>query len=158
MKYVDVKVVFREVPDEVTLAINISGCPVGCPGCHSAYLKRDIGEELNEESLEELMRINSGVSCVSFMGGDADPAYIAQLSRYVKKIVPQMKTCWYSGRGLEEAREVINTLDYLKVGPYDDRYGPLDSKTTNQRFYRICRGDGEIELEDITARFRKTYF
>ena len=157
MKYVDVKVVFREVPDEVSLAINISGCPVGCPGCHSAYLKRDIGEELTEESLQELLRANSGFSCVSFMGGDADPAYIAHLSRFAKKIMPQIKTCWYSGRGLDEARDVIGSLDYIKVGPYDDNFGPLDSETTNQRFYRIRRSGEDIELEDITARFRKRF-
>ena len=38
LKYVDTKVVFAEVPDEVTLAINISNCPCHCDGCHSEYL------------------------------------------------------------------------------------------------------------------------
>lgn len=27
MKYVDTKIVFQELPNEITLAINISGCP-----------------------------------------------------------------------------------------------------------------------------------
>ena len=46
LKYVNYDIVFQEFPDEVTLAINLSLCPNGCPGCHSAYLKDDIGEEL----------------------------------------------------------------------------------------------------------------
>lgn len=38
MKYSDAQVVFAEVPDEITLAISISGCPNRCPGCHSQHL------------------------------------------------------------------------------------------------------------------------
>ena len=38
MKYIDTKIVFSEVPDEITLAINISGCPIHCADCHSKYL------------------------------------------------------------------------------------------------------------------------
>jgi anaerobic ribonucleoside-triphosphate reductase activating protein len=30
------QIVFQEVPDEVSLAFTISGCPLGCKGCHSA--------------------------------------------------------------------------------------------------------------------------
>ena len=36
LKYVNTGIVFQEIPDEVTLAINISGCPCHCPGCHFA--------------------------------------------------------------------------------------------------------------------------
>ena len=32
MKYLNHDVVFREFPDEVTLAINLTGCPNRCPG------------------------------------------------------------------------------------------------------------------------------
>ena len=38
LKYVNTGVVFQEIPDEVTLAINISNCPCHCPGCHSHYV------------------------------------------------------------------------------------------------------------------------
>ena len=103
MKYVDTKVVIREVPDEITLAVNISGCPVGCKGCHSKYLAGDIGEPLDESSLNALIEANPGISCVSLMGGDADPSFVAVLCRSVKTLHPNLKTCWYSGRGLEQA-------------------------------------------------------
>ncbi len=47
LKYVDTAIVFSEIPGEITLAINISGCPNHCQGCHSKYLWKDYGEILN---------------------------------------------------------------------------------------------------------------
>ena len=60
MKYVDTKIVFQELPNEITLAINISGCPCACIGCHSSYLSQDIGELLTKEALQQLIRKNKG--------------------------------------------------------------------------------------------------
>ena len=37
-----VQVVFEEIPDEVTLAIEITNCPGMCVGCHSPWLRGDI--------------------------------------------------------------------------------------------------------------------
>ena len=154
MRFVDTKVVFREVPDEVTLAINISGCPVGCPGCHSSYLAGDIGEPLDEESLVGLIDSNRGITCVSFMGGDADPLYVRRLATWVKK-EKGLKTCWYSGRGIEQAQPVLEALDFVKVGPYIEERGPLDAPGTNQVFYSICHDGGKPSLTDITYRFKR---
>lgn len=160
MKYVDTMVVFREVPDEVTLAINISGCPVRCPGCHSSYLAQDIGTTLDQTALGRLINENPGISCVSFMGGDADPSYVRELAFWVKENFKGMKTSWYSGRDLQHAKPVLDALDFVKVGPYIDEFGPLDSPVTNQRFYRISHGNKgeEPELTDLTYRFRKVIF
>ena len=155
MKYADTKVVFREVPEEVTLAINISGCPVKCPGCHSSYLTQDIGEILDKDSLKSLIDANPGISCVSFMGGDADPDYIRVLSDFVHASYPELKTCWYSGRSLENAGSNSDSLDYIKVGPFIDEYGPLDQESTNQRFYRIEHTKEGPSLTDWTFKFRK---
>ena len=154
MKYVDTKVVFKEVPDEIALAVNISGCVLHCKGCHSQYLWEDIGEILDENSLEALIAANQGISCVSLMGGDSDPVYIARLCRSVREAHPGLKLCWYSGRGLEEASVVLPYLDFLKVGPYDEQAGPLDSPATNQRFYAVMDG----ELLDWTSKFIKKIF
>lgn len=157
MKYVDTKVVFREVPDELTLAINISGCPVKCPGCHSSYLTQDIGEILDRESLGKLIKANPGISCVSFMGGDADPAYISTLAEFVHSSYPRIKTCWYSGRDLDNARPYLENLDFVKVGPYIDEFGPLDKETTNQRFYKIEHTPDGPVLSDWTDRFKPRF-
>lgn len=158
MKYVDTKVVFREVPDELALAINISGCPVKCPGCHSSYLVRDIGESLDRESLGKLVAQNPGITCVSFMGGDADPLYIRDLALWVKAENPGMKTCWYSGREKEDGKDVLDALDFVKFGPYIDEFGPLDKEMTNQRFYKVEHLKSGIELLDWTEKFKKIIF
>ena len=70
LKYVNHDIVFREFPDEVTLAINLSCCPNGCTGCHSAYLRGDVGEELTLQRLEALIESYAGeITCVALMGG-----------------------------------------------------------------------------------------
>ncbi|MEG2282023.1 MAG: anaerobic ribonucleoside-triphosphate reductase activating protein, partial [Rikenellaceae bacterium] len=74
LKYVNYDIVFQEIPDEVTLAINLSNCPNRCLGCHSPYLQQDIGEPLSEEVLSKLIdKYGSAITCVCFMGGDAAP-------------------------------------------------------------------------------------
>ena len=54
VRYFNFDVVFAEVPDQVSLAINITGCPNRCPGCHSPHLWEDAGRVLDE--LEWLAR------------------------------------------------------------------------------------------------------
>ena len=85
LRYADYDIVFQEIPGEVTLAINISGCPNGCVGCHSAYLQQDVGEQLDEEALGKLLdRYGKNITCVSFMGGDSDPAEVNRLANSLK--------------------------------------------------------------------------
>lgn len=150
MKYVDVKEVFAEIPDEITLAISISGCPIHCPGCHSQYLWADVGEPLTVEALSTMLENHIGVTCLCLMGGDQDPAGIDQLARWVREN-SQVRIAWYSGR-CELPPEITPAhFDYLKTGPYDAKCGPLNVKTTNQRLYRVEQG----RLTDITHRFWK---
>ena len=66
LKYADSKVVFSEVPDEITLAISISNCPGTCKGCHSPWLREDVGESLTKTSVHELLEKNNGVTCICF--------------------------------------------------------------------------------------------
>ena len=150
LKYVDAKVVFAEVPDEVTLAINISNCPCQCKGCHSSYLAQDIGTELTFNEVRKLIKKNSGISCIAFMGGDSEPKRIDALASFVTNHY-QLKVAWYSGRQ-ELSKEInLQNFDVIKLGPYVEELGPLNSKTTNQRFYKVSDG----ELVNITSKFWK---
>ena len=153
LKYVNTGIVFQEIPDEVTLAINLSGCPCRCPGCHSTYLWGDTGRPLTPMALEALVGQYAGsITCVCFMGGDADPHEIARLSDKVRELRPALRTGWYSGRDTLPEGIDAATFDYVKLGGYVQTYGGLDSPTTNQRMYAVSR-DGT--MTDITARFRK---
>ena len=148
MKYVDTKIVMQEIPDEVTLAINISNCPCHCKGCHSSYLAEDIGEDLSIERLTQLGTEAEGITCIAFMGGDADPKRVNRLAKWVKEEL-DLKVCWYSGRDTISNEINLENFDYIKVGRYDEFLGPLNSRTTNQRLYKVIDG----RLFDITNRF-----
>lgn len=162
IKYVDTKVVFQEIPDETTLAINISNCPCHCKGCHSSYLAEDIGTPLDEDSLVELLLNNKGITCIAFMGGDSDPEYInwlASIMRDMNDSEPgnwaDVKIAWYSGRQELSPDIDLRNFDYIKLGPYIEEKGPLSSRTTNQVMLHIDNSCGKPIVKDITSRFWK---
>ena len=153
LRYTDYDIVFREIPDETTLAVNLAGCPNRCPGCHSPHLQRDGGERLDAEALQGLLdRYGRSVTCVCFMGGDAAPHEIARLAETVRRSCPALRTAWYSGRERLPEGVDLTRFDYVKLGPWIEALGPLTAPTTNQRLYRIAP-DGT--MSDITARFRR---
>lgn len=156
LKYVDTKVVFQEVPDEVTLAINISNCPCHCEGCHSPYLAEDIGTELTIEELTTLGTETEGITCVCFMGGDSDPKRINKLAKWVTEEL-DLKVAWYSGRQYIPDEIDIKNFHYIKIGPYIPKLGGLDKETTNQIMYRVDYdfNSHTYITRDITHKFRK---
>ena len=159
MKYVDTLVSFSEIPDEITLCINISQCPNNCKGCHSPWLREDNGEDLNIESLYNLIGKNRGVTCICFMGGDQDPAEISNLAFAVKlRSDYPYKTAWYSGKQHIPDELNVSDFDYIKVGPYIEEFGGLDNPNTNQKMYEVCRISKlpeKFSLIDITNKFWK---
>ncbi|MBR3433466.1 MAG: 4Fe-4S cluster-binding domain-containing protein [Bacteroidaceae bacterium] len=154
LKYVDTKEVFAEIPDEITLAISISGCPIRCKGCHSKYLWDDVGEPLSVSSLSAMLADHAGISCVCFMGGDQSPQEINTLARWVKENT-DVRTAWYSGADEISPAIELGCLDYLKTGHYSEKSGPLNSPTTNQILWRIEHKESENNLVNITSRFWK---
>lgn len=148
--------VFQEIPDEVTLSINISNCPCHCLGCHSQYLWEDIGEPLNAMSLDMLLKdYGQDITCVAFMGGDATPEKVDSLAGWMRSAYPELKTAWYSGRAVLSDKIHLRNFDYIKLGPYIEAKGPLNKPTTNQILYRIDpKADNGIG-ENITNKFWK---
>ena len=137
LKYVSYDVVFREIPDETTLALNISGCPHRCPGCHSPWLQSDAGQPLTDSELSALLnRYGSTITCVCFMGGDGEPDEVARLATLIRRTT-SLKVGWYSGRVALPPDFPLHSFHYIKLGPYIAHLGPLFSPTTNQRLYRI---------------------
>lgn len=138
-------IVCQEIPDEITLAVNISCCPNRCTGCHSPWLWEDAGEEMSPEMISGLIdNYSAAVTCFCFMGGDADPAEIRSLLSHVRKCYPHLKTAWYSGREVMPEGFGKDILDYVKLGPYVEALGGLKSPTTNQALFRI-NPDGSME-------------
>ena len=107
-------VVFEEIPNEITLAINITNCPCKCPGCHSKFLWADTGIELTFDELDKLIKKNDGITTVCFMGGDSEPKYINELAEHIIKTTPDtIKVAWYSGRDTISDEIYLNNFDYL---------------------------------------------
>ena len=153
LKYANYDVVFQEVPDEVTLAINISNCPNQCPGCHSKYLWENIGKNLDMNELNRLVeQYETGITCVCFMGGDAEPKEVADMAWQLKSSHSNLKMAWYSGKNELPQNVSTDHFDYIKLGRYVAELGPLDSATTNQRMMKRL-ADGRVK--DITEWFRK---
>ncbi len=146
IKYVPemTSVVLEEIPDRVTLAVDISNCQGSCVGCHSPFLRKDIGEELTEETVDALIRDNFGVNCFLFLGEGRDKEALLSLSAHIRAAHPALELALYSGRE-EVEKEIWEAFDYVKVGPYRPECGPLNSRSTNQRLY--------YHGKDITSRF-----
>ena len=148
IKYVPemTSVVLEEIPDRVSLAVDISNCRGNCPGCHSPFLKKDIGRELTPEVIDALLADNFGVNCFLFLGEGRDPETLLDLADHVRS--RGVEVAVYSGR------EVVEDIfwphfDYIKLGPYKEEFGPLNQPSTNQRLYHVVEG----RPEDITWRF-----
>ena len=131
-------IVCQEIPDEISLAVNISGCPNRCPGCHSPWLWSDEGELMTDEFIECLIgKYSAAITCFCVMGGDAEPTEVERICRLIKSWFPGMKTAWYSGREQLPDGFDIKVLDFLKLGPYIEALGGLKSPKTNQSLYKI---------------------
>ena len=142
-------IVCQEIPDEISLAVNISCCPNRCPGCHSPWLWEDKGEEMTEELLTAMIdRYASAITCFCFMGGDADPAEVERLARWIKSRYPGLKTAWYSGKESLPKDFDLYTMNFVKIGPFIEALGGLKSPDTNQALYRVMP-DGTLAKLNI---------
>ena len=137
-------VVLEEIPDKVTLAVEISNCRGSCIGCHSPFLKQDIGVELTPEAVDRMIADNYGINCFLLLGEGKDPEALLRIAEHLRVHHPQLERAVYSGRP-EVEPEIYAAFDYVKVGPYIAELGPLNERTTNQRLF--------YHGEDITFRF-----
>ncbi|RUO36384.1 anaerobic ribonucleoside-triphosphate reductase activating protein [Aliidiomarina sanyensis] len=139
IRYSEEQVVWLEVPGETTLAYTITGCTVGCRGCHSVETwPAHRGEILSERYLAaQLARYRGLITCVLFLGGEWYPRQLLQLLKQVKN--EGLKTCLYTG--LESIDESLKEqLDYLKLGPWMAERGGLENRGSNQRFINLRTG------------------
>lgn len=155
IKYYTKQVCFQEIPEEISYTYFISGCPNRCPDCHSKHLWEDTGTFVTETLAEDLQTSARFCTCILFMGGD-DPQHVESLKlvlNYCRRA--GYKTALYTGLELSQVdAEVLQLLNYIKVGPYIKELGGLKADTTNQRLYKLNKL-GEV-IEDLTSLFRRT--
>lgn len=164
LKYLNYAVTFQEVPDEVSLCINIANCPHHCDGCHSPELREDTGFPLLED-LPDLIKSHADqITCVCFMGegraltDDEDWDELIEAINIVRE--EGLKVCLYTGCDKDNEAMwnlCLNYLDYFKIGKYYKELGGLDSPITNQVFFAKTVTDNCVKYKNITSRFRKHY-
>lgn len=90
--------------------------------------------------INEALEKHKHVTCFCFMGGDRYPDDVAVLTMELHRLYPNLKIAMYSG--LAKMHPFLSkVLDYYKVGPYIEEFGPLNIKTTNQRLYKKENGE-----------------
>lgn len=142
LKYLGYSITMQEVPNEISLVINVSGCPHKCEGCHSQYLWEYEGNYIKDD-LEDIINFYDGmITCVCFMGGEQNIDELVEHLIYIKN--HKLKTALYSGCDfIEEIYDAILYLDWIKIGRYVEalrtdnniQYG-IKLATSNQHIYK----------------------
>ena len=144
LKFKDSYIVFEEIPDRVSLAVNITNCQNNCIGCHSPELRLNNGEELTEGIIDKLIKENYGIDCFLFMGEGKDRGRLLELAKYIK--AKKMNIWCYTGFTFESLMalakdnpkiiEFLKTIDVLIDGPFvleKKSYDCIFRGSTNQR-------------------------
>lgn len=152
IKYTEAQITFAEVPDEINLCFSISNCNGMCKNCHSPELRKDIGKPLLQ-NLNKEINSHYGITCICFLGEGLKNINAIEewkiIMRHIKNSFSNLKLALYSGRNEWPDQELLELLDYVKIGSYVEELGGLSSPTTNQRLYKKENG----EWKDITYRF-----
>ena len=99
---------------------------------------------MTEELLKSMIdRYAAAITCFCFMGGDADPAEVQRIARWIRNSYPGLKTAWYSGKESLPKDFDLSTMDFVKTGPFIEALGGLKSPHTNQALYRVM-SDGSL--------------
>lgn len=147
LRFNHVEIATQEVPDEIALAISISGCPLACHNCHSPHTwNPNLGELLTSSALTTLIQSHKHISCILFYDGLHIESELLPLFDTAHKA--GLKVAFYTGLD-SVSTSIASNVDYLKVGPYIESLGGLNSPTTNQRMYH--------NGTDITYRFHSRF-
>lgn len=127
-------IVFQEVPNEISLAFYVYGCPNNCKNCSWKSYSHKYYELTERQYIKLLKKYQNYASCVLFLGGEWDNITLLKNLKIAKEM--NYKTCLYTGL-YDVSKDLKENLDYLKTGPYIEELGGLNKITTNQRFYDL---------------------
>lgn len=138
-----------EIPCERNLVIYITNCQNHCAECHTSYMHDDYGDYLDEHFTEIYEAYKKQITCVCFMGeGYNLLSNHNEFKGYCDIIHNDNKlTALYCGRDCD-IEEWMNCFDYIKIGSYIKKYGPIIKNTTNQRLYKKVN-DKYIDITSI---------
>lgn len=146
-----VRIGLIEVPGEISLLLPLAGCGHSCKGCHSPeYQNKENGQALVMFEIESLLdSYKDKCTCLCIFEGEHSPVDLLLIIDLA--ISAGYKIALYSGyeKMWSIAFPILQKLNYLKLGEYIEEFGGLQSKTTNQRMYKLL----DDNYEDITSQF-----
>ena len=135
--------------DGVRVALWVSGCNHGCPGCHNSETwDPDDGLPFDEDAKKELFEAldREYIDGITFTGGDplfpGNRDTITKLAKEIREKFPA-KTIWcYTGYLYDQVKdlEVMKYLDVLVDGPYVESLRSPNEPwvgSSNQRVIRL---------------------
>lgn len=142
----------------VSVSLFLQGCHFHCPGCHNPETwDPNGGEEWDENELLntiiEAISANNIQRNLSILGGEPLDTeekrdFINKLIWTVRKKYPNIIICLWTGYNegplhrLPDISSIINSVDYLITGPYDEKERDITLKwrgSRNQRIYTSNR-------------------
>jgi len=151
LKFYDYNISSLEVPDHISINFHVSHCQNTCENCFSSWLQKDEGNVLNDYFKPLLIAYKIHINCVCFLGEGKNTKEnhdeFLELCNVANSL--NIKTCLYSGRNCE-IEEWMSCFDFVKTGAYIKDCGPLNTETTNQKFFKKLSYD---KWEDITRFF-----
>lgn len=140
MNYLTKQIVFREIPDEISLSYLITGCPLRCAGCHSAdSWNPGVGRSLTAEHfLSDLKFYQGWITCVLFLGGEWYPDALKDRLQMAQAL--GLKTALYTGLNQVD-NAILAHLNFLKTGSYQKDRGGLGQPNSNQKLINVLTGE-----------------
>jgi anaerobic ribonucleoside-triphosphate reductase activating protein len=142
----DRQVTFSEVPDYISYTFFVAGCPMKCKGC-SWEGKFSSKTEINLSEYKKILKSQVGFcEVICFLGGEWEYDIVEYL-----KTAKEMgfKTWLYTGRD-NLPKEIMDNLNFVKLGSYQANKGGLMKETTNQKFINLDENK-EVKFYGIYA-------
>lgn len=146
-------ITMAEMPKNISFYLQLAECRIRCAGCHSKELWGTT-EGLDFDSICTLVRKSklAGANMIIIFGDTNNNITSNNLNLLVSALRVHLPICIYSGAdSIEDSlgdcrQDILKSIDYIKLGHYDERLGGLNSYKTNQIMYKVA---GE-ELVDVT--------
>ena len=131
-------IVFKEIPNHISLCFSIAGCQKECKGCHSKelwYENPKTQTKLDTKLLKKyLKKYIFFIDSVCFLGGDWHKQKLISFLKIIKE--NDLITCLYTAENYIE-NDLIPYLNYIKIGKYIESKGGLENLNTNQKFINL---------------------
>ncbi len=136
MRIAEISIGFIEVPNQISLNVYCQGCSRNCYGCaNPEYQAFEGGQDISLEFMKDILNKHELPTWICFLGGDCcyQPDELKIFSKYFKEV--GYKVALYTGFYFEQIKNLLEYVDLVVDGPYEEEYGPIESENTRQRVF-----------------------